>query len=132
MKRKIMYRDEDVIHLKDCEKCEFYRGMSETFVRCGQHKGIIVLHVTLPANELKGFKNGETILYCQKAKEEKRKRMTTIINENGTVIGHTCSCGHEWKWPMYVFAHYRDEIKFTCPKCQEQVMICEGEIHQIT
>jgi hypothetical protein len=57
--------------------------------------------------------------------------MKPIRNENGITIGHKCDCGNEWKWPAYVFAHYDAELKFTCPKCQEQVIICEGEIQEI-
>lgn len=45
-------------------------------------------------------------------------------------IGHVCKCGKEHKWPMYVFAHYRDRLIHTCD-CGVKVEICNGIVEEL-
>lgn len=40
--------------------------------------------------------------------------------------GFTCKCGVWEKFPAYVFAHYREDLTFTCPQCQRQWSIRDG------
>lgn len=40
--------------------------------------------------------------------------------------GFTCECGEFHKYPPYVYAHWRIDLKFTCPKCDRVYDIYAG------
>jgi len=40
--------------------------------------------------------------------------------------GYTCKCGAEHDFPLYVFAHWRDELTHTCSECGSRYSIFEG------
>jgi hypothetical protein len=42
-----------------------------------------------------------------------------IRDEKGYPSGHICNCGENYRWPGYVFAHWREGVNFTCPKCNQ-------------
>ncbi len=42
-------------------------------------------------------------------------------------IGHYCpDCGALHIWPMYLFAHWEEEVDFTCQHCDCLVFIQSG------
>lgn len=43
------------------------------------------------------------------------------------VKGFTCKCGEFHKYTGYVYAHWRHELVFTCPTCDREYDIFEGE-----
>ena len=52
--------------------------------------------------------------------------MEYILNEDKLKRGHKCpKCGKEAKWVAYVYAHWNDEIIYTC-ECGQKVSICRG------
>ena len=40
--------------------------------------------------------------------------------------GFTCECGHEVKYPPYVFARWNEELIHTCTECGAKHTITEG------
>ena len=40
--------------------------------------------------------------------------------------GFKCKCGEYHEFTPYVFAHWRDEIIYTCPKCGTKYSIIAG------
>lgn len=39
-----------------------------------------------------------------------------------------CKCGEENRLSLWVFAHWHEEISFTCQQCQNKVTLFRGEI----
>ena len=50
--------------LTDCNQCQDHRGMEGTFVRCGRLKEYTTMAPSMPANDIKGFTNGELVIDC--------------------------------------------------------------------
>lgn len=46
--------------------------------------------------------------------------------DTGEPIGFTCFCGHQNRFPTYVFAHWRDRLKGKCEGCKRKVFLCAG------
>jgi hypothetical protein len=42
--------------------------------------------------------------------------------------GFICECGEKIKFPAYVYAHWRDELLFTCPACGLKVSTQVGYV----
>ena len=40
--------------------------------------------------------------------------------------GYTCACGEYHKYPGYIYAHFREMIDHTCPKCRRVYTILLG------
>ena len=40
--------------------------------------------------------------------------------------GLTCKCKTRHEYPAYVFAHWYEELTFTCPECNRKYSIIEG------
>ena len=58
-----------------------------------------------------------------------------ILSDQRVPIGHYCpSCNKEFKWPFYVFAHYKDVIIHSCENagCEQKIEIQFGEAKIIT
>lgn len=45
--------------------------------------------------------------------------------------GFDCECGKHNKYPMYVFAHWRDLLQFEC-ECGRKYEICVGRAREIS
>lgn len=43
-----------------------------------------------------------------------------------------CECGETHVYPAYVYAHWNEEMLFTCPKCKVQYSIIQGIASKIT
>lgn len=48
------------------------------------------------------------------------------MTEKDLPKGFTCFCGVFYKYPAYVYAHWKDELVFTCPDCHNKYLIIEG------
>jgi uncharacterized Zn-finger protein len=40
--------------------------------------------------------------------------------------GFACQCGKEHVYPPYVFAHWDEQLFFTCPGCAQKYKIIRG------
>jgi hypothetical protein len=40
--------------------------------------------------------------------------------------GFTCKCGEFHLYPLCVYAHWREVLDFTCPKCNAQYSVMFG------
>lgn len=40
--------------------------------------------------------------------------------------GFTCECGVEYRFPLYVYAHWRTALDFTCPECKRSYTVITG------
>ena len=44
--------------------------------------------------------------------------------------GFKCGCKQEHRFPLYVYAHWDEELKFTCDKCQRVYLIYHGRAEE--
>jgi hypothetical protein len=56
--------------------------------------------------------------------------MRVVYDEKNEPIGNECDCGTIHKWPLYVFAHFDEELCFTCPECNRQCTILSGDVYE--
>jgi hypothetical protein len=54
----------------------------------------------------------------------------TIRDDKGTPVGVRCLCGNENRFSVWVYAHWRMKITFTCPSCHAKCTLLRGEIIQ--
>lgn len=48
--------------------------------------------------------------------------------EDRLPLGFICTCGERHKFPPYVYAHYRELMRFQCEKCKTAWDICLGMV----
>lgn len=41
--------------------------------------------------------------------------------------GFNCECGEVHKYPLYVFAHWHEQLDFMCPKCDRKYTVYGGK-----
>lgn len=47
-------------------------------------------------------------------------------DDNKIPNGFICNCGLNINYPLYVYAHWNNEIFFTCPECKRIYQINRG------
>lgn len=46
------------------------------------------------------------------------------VKEDDLPKGYTCACGITHAYPMYVFAHWRDELTHSCSCGRKAIIVC--------
>jgi len=60
------------------------------------------------------------------------KRTQKAIEETGYQSGFYCSCGKAHGYPLYVLAHWTDDVRMVCHACGTKWSVIEGVAVRLT